>query len=62
MSNDTVKVRIYKPHTHAGKRLNPPPEGLEIEVSRPTANWLKEQGLTERPAAKSVADTGKPAG
>lgn len=46
---NTVKVRIFKPHTHAGQKLVPPPEGLEIEVSPADAAWLKEQGVDKRP-------------
>lgn len=57
-----MKVRIYKPHTHAGKKYNPPPEGVEIEVSQAAAKWLRDQGLTERPVAKPAADATKPAG
>lgn len=48
-TSNTVKVRIFKPHTHAGVKHVPGPEGKEIEVSPAAAAWLKEQGLTERP-------------
>lgn len=58
-TSNTVKVRIFKPHTHAGVKHEPGPEGKEIEVSPAAAAWLKEQGLTERP--KPVAEA-KPAG
>lgn len=52
---NTVKVRIFKPHTHAGQKLAPPPEGLEIEVTQPEAAWLKEQGLDKRPEPPKAA-------
>jgi hypothetical protein len=55
---NTVKVRIFKPHTHAGQKLVPPPEGLEIEVSATDAAWLKAQGLDKRPEPKSAAPAG----
>lgn len=43
------KVRIYKPHTHAGKRLVPGPEGIELEVSDQVAKFLHDQKLTTPP-------------
>jgi hypothetical protein len=56
---NTVKVRIFKPHTHAGQKLVPPPEGLEIEVTAPEAAWLKAQGVDKRPEPlKSAAAVG----
>lgn len=57
MSNKTVKVRIFKPHTHAGVKHVPGPEGKEIEVSPEAAKWLKDQGLTERPASPAAQPT-----
>lgn len=37
-----MKVRIYKPHTHAGTRHEPGPDGLEIDIPDHDAKWLKE--------------------
>lgn len=47
----TRKVRIYQPHTHAGKRLQPGPDGIEIEVTEPEAKFLESAGVTKRPQA-----------
>jgi hypothetical protein len=35
-----MKVRIFKPHTHAGTHHVPGPEGLDIEVPADAARWL----------------------
>lgn len=51
MNKATSKVRIYKPHTHAGKRIQPGPEGAEIEVTASQLEWLRRNGLTTRPQA-----------
>lgn len=45
-----MKVRIYKPHTHAGKRYTPGPEGIEIEVAEHDAQFLERAGLLTPPA------------
>jgi hypothetical protein len=45
------KIRIYKPHTHEGKRLTPGPDGIEIEVNEPDAKFLDSIGVTKRPDA-----------
>lgn len=55
-----VKVRIFKPHTHAGVKHVPGPEGKEIEVPEHDAAWLREQGVLDRPGTKPAADA-KPA-
>lgn len=39
-----MKVRIYKPHTHAGVRHVPGPEGLVIELPRDAAEYAIAQG------------------
>lgn len=41
-----MKIRIYKPHTHAGRRYTPGPEGMEIEVSKSDAAYLERAGVT----------------
>ena len=41
-----MKIRIYKPHTHAGRRYTPGPEGIEIEVSKSDAAYLERAGIT----------------
>ena len=46
-----MKVRIYKPHTHAGKRYTPGPEGVEIEVREADARFLERAGVLTAPAA-----------
>ncbi|MEN1942656.1 hypothetical protein WCE55_02190 [Luteimonas sp. MJ293] len=47
-----MKVRIYQPHTHAGKRYTPDAEGIEIEVSKTDAAFLKQAGVTVPTTAK----------
>lgn len=42
------KVRIFRPHTHEGKRLTPGPDGIEIEVNEPDAKFLESIGATKR--------------
>lgn len=44
------KVRIFKPHTHAGKRYTPGPEGVEIEVGAHDVEFLKRAGVLDNPA------------
>ena len=51
-----MKVRIYAPHTHAGKRYVPGPEGIEVDVSDADAKWLKENTkVLQKPQAESAA-------
>lgn len=47
IESGTRKVRIYQPHTHAGKRLQPGPDGIEIEVTEPEAKFLESAGVTK---------------
>lgn len=49
-----MKVRIYKPHTHAGKRYTPGPEGLDIEMEPHSAEWLKKHTDVCKPPAPAV--------
>ncbi|WP_303749511.1 DUF7210 family protein [Stenotrophomonas pigmentata] len=48
------KVRIFRPHTHEGKRLTPGPDGIEIEVNEPDAKFLESVGATKRPDVAEV--------
>lgn len=45
-----MKVRIYKPHTHAGKHYTPGPEGVELDVEKHDAEFLKGIGALDKPA------------
>lgn len=56
------KVRIYRPHTHAGKRYTPDPEGVEIEVNAADAEFLEAIGATRRPGAPAEVPTAASAG
>lgn len=56
------KVRIFRPHTHDGKRLTPGPEGLEIEVNEPDAKFLESVGATKRPGPATEVPVGATAG
>lgn len=44
-----MKVRIYKPHTHARVRHVPGPSGIELDVSPDTAAFLKQHGVLDPP-------------
>lgn len=59
-----MKVRIYKPHTHAGRRYSPGPDGIEIEVSKSDAAYLERAGVTTPAvAAEGVGEAkAEPAG
>lgn len=46
-----MKVRIYQPHTHAGVRHVPGPEGVEIDVSEQDRKFLDRAGITTAPHA-----------
>lgn len=50
-----MKVRIYKPHTHAGKRYAPGPDGIDLDVSPRAAEYLAKHGVTTKPEAAPVA-------
>lgn len=56
------KVRIFKPHTHAGKRYTPGPEGVEIEVNEADAKFLDSIGITKRAEAPAEVPTAAGAG
>lgn len=56
------KVRIFRPHTHEGKRLTPGPEGIEIEVNEPDAKFLESVGATKRPGPATEVPVGAIAG
>lgn len=51
-----MKVRIYKPHIHAGEQLEPGPEGIEIDVAPAEAEFLKQRGFT-KPASGTPVPT-----
>ena len=36
-----MKVRIYQPHTHAGKRFVPPAEGMDVDLPEHDVKWLE---------------------
>jgi hypothetical protein len=46
-----MKVRIFKPHTHAGTPYVPGPDGLDIDVPADAARWLVR--MTTRPRTPS---------
>lgn len=52
-----MKVRIYKSHTHAGKRYAPGPEGIELDVSPRAAEYLGKHGVTTKPEPAPAAPT-----
>lgn len=47
---ETVKVKLAKPHTHAGKNYS---KDAELAVDKATADWLRKAGVvaTEQAAA-----------
>lgn len=50
-----MKVRIYKPHTHAGTKHVPGPDGLEIDLPEHDAKWLKEHtDVCKKPEAATT--------
>jgi hypothetical protein len=56
-----MKVRIFKPHTHAGTRYLPGPDGLVIDVPADAAAFLRThgaQGVASASAAR--ADVSEP--
>lgn len=51
-----MKVRIYKPHTHAGVRYEPGPEGLEIDIPAHDVEYLnKHTDVCKKPASEKPA-------
>lgn len=51
-----MKTRIYQPHTHAGTRHVPGPDGLDIDLPADAIAWLKANSpaVLERPKAVQV--------
>ena len=55
-AGETVKVKLAKPHTHAGKDYT---KDAELEVDKATAEWLRKakvvavEQAAEAPAAKA---------
>ena len=47
--NDKVKITVFAPGTHAGKRYNPGPKGLELTVSESQAKALRDRGADKPP-------------
>lgn len=46
------EVTIYQPHTHAGKKLTPGPDGIRINVTAAEREFLQQRGvLTPSPSA-----------
>lgn len=52
-----MKVRIYQPHTHAGKRYTPGPEGIEIDLPEQDIAYLKQHrpDVLAKPKAEPTA-------
>lgn len=50
----TVKITVFMPGTHAGKRYTPGPDGLVLEVSPQAADFLRARGDTRRPVPASA--------
>lgn len=50
-----MKVRIFKPHTHAGTHHVPPPEGLVIEVPVDAGRWLIDNAGAQAEAVAPCA-------
>jgi hypothetical protein len=50
-----VKVRIYTPHTHAGKKYEPGPDGMDIEVPEHDAKFLEGIGATKPPKVETAS-------
>lgn len=44
-----MKVRIYKPHTHAGTLHHPGPDGIDLDVSETDAVFLQAAGVLDGP-------------
>lgn len=52
-----MKVRIYQPHTHAGKRYTPGPEGIDVDMPDHAIAWLRQNNpkVLERPVPAAPA-------
>ena len=55
-TEETEKVKLAKPHTHAGKDYN---AGAELSVGKSTADWLRKAGVVE--TAQTAAAPAAPA-
>lgn len=59
------KITVYRPGTHAGKRYNPGPDGLVLEVTASQAKALRAAGADKPPTgvtdSAGAADTAPPA-
>ncbi len=51
-----MKVRIYKPHTHAGQLYQPGPYGIDIDVSETDAAFLQSAGVLDGPQSVENID------
>lgn len=51
-----MKVRIYKPHTHAGQLYQPGPDGIDLDVSDADAAFLKAGGVLDGPQPVEPTD------
>jgi hypothetical protein len=51
-----MKVRIFKPHTHAGTHYVPGPEGLDIEVPADAVRWLVQHAGAAHVAGPAAND------
>lgn len=54
----TTRVRLTRPHTHAGQTYA---AGARIEVEAATAAWLLAQGMAEVIATRSTPTPASPA-
>lgn len=52
----TVKVKLLKPHKHAGTQYN---EGVEIILPEHDANWLKNLNIAEDVKAPTAVSATK---
>ena len=52
----TVKVKLLKPHKHAGTQYN---EGVEIILPEHDATWLKNLKIAEDAKASTTVSTTK---
>lgn len=57
-----MKIRIYHPHTHAGRQYTPGPDGVEIEVTPAAAKFIKARGLDVPPVAPAIGTEPQSAG
>ena len=56
-----MKVTLYKPHTHAGKRYEPGPEGEQVDLPPDAVAWLRAHtDVLNNPKASADAPTFDP--